>query len=243
MVKILKMIVICALGSMAMSSCLGNKENSAQVYVEVYSVIKSNMGAMYFASDDGIDLYPVNGFDPKWGNVGDRILVGFNYDPYSVSETTTSINITVENLTGVPTHNYALPPSSVDTVGSGVFLFENSSDKHAISAWAVQNYLTVIFSIRYSDASKHTFGFIEEPELFRNDTLFLSLWHNTKEEGKSSTIQSHIALNLSNYSYYLSARDSAIISIKYKAENMYSSEPGDYTYPVIYRKKYNIDGY
>jgi hypothetical protein len=236
MVKILKMIVICILGSMAASSCRGDK---TQVYAEEYSVIKSSTdGTMYFSSDIGIDLYPINGFDSTWGNVGDRKLVGFYYNPYTISQT---MYITVERLIGVPTYDSALPPSSVDTVGNGVFAFGNSSDQYAISTWAAHNYLTVIFSIHYSDGTKHSFGFIEEPELFRNDTLFLSLWHNTKEEGKSSTIQSHIALDLSNYSYYLSARDSTIISIKYKAESTYSSdEPKDYTYPVVYRRKDNI---
>jgi hypothetical protein len=234
------MIVICALGSMAMSSCLGDSNNKAQVYTKEYSVIKSSAGGLYFSSDAEIDLYPTNGFDSKWGNVGDRVLVGFYYNPYAVTETTTKMNITVETLIGVQTDNSALP-SSVDTVGNGVFVFENSGDKHAISAWAVQNYLTAIFWLQYSDATKHSFGFIEEPELFRNDTLFLSLWHNTKEDSNNSTpVQWHIALNLSNYSEYLSARDSTTISIKYKAENPHLQEPEEYTCPVIYRKKYNV---
>jgi hypothetical protein len=237
MVKILKMIVISVFCSAAVSSCLG--DNKTEVFFEMYSVIKLNTsGVMYFSSDDGIDLYPISGFNSKWGEVGDRRLVGFYCNPYTISQSS-SMEITVESLIGVPTYNSALPPSSVDTVGSGVFLSANS-DQSPIYAWAVQNYLTTMFVVRYSDGTKHSFGFIEEPELFRGDTLFLSLWHNTKDEGKSSETQSHISLNLSNYSYYLSARDSTIISIKYKAENRYLEEPEDYTYPVVYRRKDNI---
>jgi hypothetical protein len=236
------MIVICALGSMAMSSCLGDNNNSAQAYAEEYSVVKSNMGILYFSSDAGIDLYPVNGFDSKWGNVGDRILVRFYYDPYAVTETATKMDITVDALFSVPVYDSALP-SSVDTVGSGVFVFDNSGDKHAIAAWAAQNYLTAVFWVKYSDAAKHSFGFIEEPELFRNDTLFLSLWHNSKEDSNNTPAQWHIALNLSWYDYYLSARDSTTVAIRYKAENPYLQEPEEYIYPVIYRKKYNTGSY
>jgi hypothetical protein len=239
MVKILKMIVICTLGSMAVSSCMGDQNDRAQVYAQVYSVIRSNAGVKYFSSDDGIDLYPVNGFDSKWGEDGDRILVGFYYNPYKISENTTRLNITVETLIGVQTDNSALP-STVDTVGNGAFLFADNSNDQAIAAWALQNYLTARFSIRYSDVTKHAFGFIEEPDLFRNDTLFLSLWHNTKEENKNLTVQSHISLNLSQYYPSLSTGDSAIISIKYKAENQNPSDCKDYTYHVVYRKNDNI---
>jgi hypothetical protein len=236
--KIIKMIVVCALGSMALFSCTKGQES--QIYTKVYSVIRSDGTNMYFSSDEGIDLYPVGGYNPQWGGkVGDRMVVGFYYNPYTISENTTRINITVETLIGVQTLNSALP-STVDTVGSGVFVFENSGGQHAISAWASQNYLTAIFAVRYYDATKHTFGFIEEPTLFRNDTLFLSLWHNTKEENQNYTSSSHIALNLSEYENYLSVRDSTVILLKYEAENINSSEVENYSYPVIYRKKYNV---
>jgi hypothetical protein len=237
MIKTLKMIVICAISLAALSSCM--KDNESSVYAEVYSVIKSGAGGMYFYSDDRIALYPVGGFNSQWGKEGDRIVVGFNYNPYTVSESTTRMDITVNNLIGVPTYNSALP-STVDTVGSGVFSFGNSSGStHAINAWAAQNYLTTQFFVQYSNASKHSFGFIEEPELFRNDTLFLSLWHNAKEEGREKSAQSHVALNLSKYGQYLSIRDSTVISIKYKAEKAYS-DTAVYTYPVMYRKGYNL---
>jgi hypothetical protein len=239
MIKTLKMTVICAISLTALSSCM--KDNESSVYTEVYSVIKSGIEGTYFSSDDGIALYPVGGFNSQWGKEGDRIVVGFNYNPYTITENTTRMDITVNSLTGVPTYNSALP-STVDTVGSGVFSFAgNSSNPHAINAWTAQNYLTVQFFIQYSDASKHSFGFIDEPESFRNDTLFLSLWHNAKEEGKEKGAQSHIALNLSNYARYLSIRDSTMIAVKYKAEKLYSSDTKVYTYPVMYRRKYNLE--
>ncbi|MDR1169632.1 MAG: hypothetical protein LBK97_02210 [Prevotellaceae bacterium] len=237
MVKTLKMIVICIFGSAFMSSCLKNSE--APAYTELYSVIKSNTGLTYFSSDQGIDLYPENGiFNPQWGKAGDRILVGFHYYPSTVSENTTKMNITVENLYFVQTLDSALP-STVDTVGFGVFFHDDDNIKNGIIAWAAQNYLTAIFLLKYTDPTKHIVGFIEEDELFRNDTLFLSLWHNAKEEGKSQTARSHMALNLSGYNSYLSARDSTVISIRYDAENLYSSTVDKRTCNVIYRKKYN----
>jgi hypothetical protein len=241
MIKIFKMVMICTLGSVIMSSCIGDKE--PYIYTEIYSVIQSNMGAMYFSSDDGIDLYPANGvFNTDWGSVGDRVVVGFNYNPYKVSETTTRMDITVEILIAIQTSNWALP-STVDTVGSGTFLYDNGNTE-GIYAWTSQNYLTAIFSLRYGDAMQHTFGFIEAPELFRNDTLFLSLWHNTKDKNKSQTAKSHIALNLSNYDYYLSVRDSTVISIKYNAESSYTENVNNYTYNVIYRRTdNNTSGY
>jgi hypothetical protein len=198
---------------------------------------------MYFSSDEGIDLYLENGtFDPKWGKVGDRILVGFYYNPYVVSENTTKMNIKVENLFFVQTLDSALP-STVDTIGSGTFWYENGDNQDGIFAWAAQNYLTAIFFIQYTDPAKHTFGFIEENELFRNDTLFLSMWHNAKNDSKTNTTKSHIALNLSDYGQYLSARDSTVIAIKYNAENSYSSTIDKQTYNVIYRKTYNVGGF
>jgi hypothetical protein len=239
MIKTLKMIVICAISLAALSSCM--KNNEAQISVQVYSVIKSGDGGTYFSSDDGFELYPVGGFNSQWGNVGDRILVGFSYNPYAISETTRRMDITVESLMSVPTYNSALP-STVDTVGSGVFTFGSSSDKHAIFAWAAQNYLTVQFFIQYYDASQHSFGFIEESERYRNDTLFLTLWHNAREQKRDYNAKSHLALNLSDYNDYLSSRDSTVIAIKYKTEKMDSSDTVIYTYPVAYKKKNNISG-
>jgi hypothetical protein len=215
------------------------KDSDARVYAELYSVIKSNMGLMYFSSDDGIDLYLENGtFDTKWGDVGDRILVGFYYNPATIKENTTKLNISVETLIPVQTLRSALP-STVDTVGTGAFLHDDSNQS-GIVAWASQNYLTAIFVVRFSDAAKHTFGFIEETdEVFKNDTLFLTMWHNTKEDSKTQTSRSHIALELSDYDYYLSARDSTVISIKYDGESQYDSDTKEYTYNVMYRKRYN----
>jgi hypothetical protein len=240
MIKIFKMTVICAIGAMTLSSCLD--EQGQQIYTELYSVIKSDGTGMYFSSDEGIDLFPASGFNAQWGTVGDRVVVGFYYNPYTISDETTRLNITVEALLGVQTHDSALP-STVDTVGSGVFALKNTSDKQAIVAWVAQNYLTAVFSIRYTDPAKHIFGFIEESTLFRNDTLFLSLWHNTKESGKNKTSQSHIALNLSDYEDDLSRSDSVVILLKYNAENIHSSEVENYSYPVIYKRAYNLSGY
>jgi hypothetical protein len=193
---------------------------------------------MYFSSDDGIDLYPLNvSYTPDWGNEGDRIVVGFYYNPYTVSENTKRMDINIESLISVQTDRSALP-STVDTVNTGKFVYDNNNSQPGIVAWAIQNYLTARFSVEYNDATKHTFGFIEGPELFRNDTLFLGLWHNTKEDAKTKYAQSHIALNLSNYEQYLSRRDSTIISIKYSAENLNSSN-GNYICNVKYRKKDN----
>jgi hypothetical protein len=194
---------------------------------------------MYFSSDDGIDLYPANmTFDPKWGVEGDRVVVSFHYNPYTVSETTKRMNVDIDRLLAIQTDRSALP-STVDTVGTGKFLYEYHSSQFGIVAWANQNYLTVTFLIKYEDVTKHTFGFIEEPEVFRNDTLFLTIWHNTKENTKVRAAQNHIALNLSNYDRYLSARDSSVISLKYDAENLDSSASQSYTYDVKYYKKYN----
>jgi hypothetical protein len=147
------------------------------------------------------------------------------------------MDITVEILYSIQTHSAALP-STVDTVGNGAFPYENSGEQ-AIAAWIAQNYLTILFSIRYSDATKHTFGFIEEPEPCRNDTLFLSLWHTTKEDGKNRTAKSYIALNLSDYVSYLSARDSTVVAIKYRAENTNTSDINSRTYHAIYRRTNN----
>ncbi|MDR1583848.1 MAG: hypothetical protein LBS55_11455 [Prevotellaceae bacterium] len=235
MVKIFKMIMICTFGSAIMSSCL--KKDDARTYIELYSVIKSSTGNTYFSSDDGINLYP-SSFNPQWGKVGDRVLVGFYYNPYQVAESTTNLNINVERLYLVQTCDSALP-FTVDTVGSGVFFHKNDNNQDGIFAWAMQNYLTVLFYVRYSDETKHTFGFIEEPELFKHDTLFLSMWHNAKEENKTTTSRSHIALNLANYEQLLSVKDSTVISIKYRAENLNSSTANDYIYNVKYYKKYN----
>jgi hypothetical protein len=208
----------------------------------LYSVVKSSSGLTYFASDEGINLYPANGvFNPSWGSDGDRVIVGFYYNPYTVSETTTRMEINVETLISIQTDRSALP-STVDTVGTGLFLHgydAGENGQNGIYAWAAQNYLTAVFFVRYDNAAKHTFGFIEEPELFRNDTLFLTMWHNAKESAKTQVGQSHLALNLSNYSDRLAIRDSTVISIKYNAENLNSSTIGNYVYNVVYRKKEN----
>jgi hypothetical protein len=238
MVKILKMIIVCTLGSVLVTSCM--KDIEPRDYAQLYSVIKSNMGVLYFSSDEGLDLYLANeSFNSQWGGEGDRVLVGFFYNPATITENTTKLNITLESLTPVKTIRTALP-STVDTVGTGLFLHENGSNQNGIVAWAAQNYLTAIFLVRYTDATKHTFGFIEEPEPFRNDTLFLSMWHNAKENGKTQTARSHIALDLSDYDHYLSIRDSTVILLKYSGENLYSSDTGEYTYSVMYRKRHNI---
>jgi hypothetical protein len=130
-------------------------------------------------------------------------------------------------------------PSTADTVGSGVFWHEYDSNKNGIAAWAAQNYLTAMFLIRYTDATKHSYGFSEASEPFRHDTLFLTMWHDAKEDGKTYTSKSHVALELSGYSDYLSIRDSTVISISYRAENPYSSTADKYTYNVMYRKQQN----
>ncbi|MDR1897856.1 MAG: hypothetical protein LBR10_13810, partial [Prevotellaceae bacterium] len=82
----------------------------------------------------------------------------------------------------------------------------------------------------------------EDENLFRNDTLFLNLWHNTKETGNTQIARSHVAVNLSNYDGYLWGRDSTVISIKYKAERLDTSTPATYTYNAMYRRKYNSNG-
>ncbi|MDR1341052.1 MAG: hypothetical protein LBK58_13510 [Prevotellaceae bacterium] len=236
MAKVFKMFFIFAFSSAFLSSCL--KDQESRVYVEIFSVIRSSAGATYFSSDDGIDLYPLNvSYNPDWGSDGDRIVVGFYYNPFTVSETTKRMDINVESLMSVQTDRLALP-STVDTVGTGKFLYDNNSSEAGIVAWTAQNYLTAKFSVEYSDAKKHTFGFIEEPELFRDDTLFLGMWHNTKENSKTKSAKSHIALNLSNYDQYLSRRDSTIISIKYSGEDL-SSSAGNYICNVKYRRKDN----
>jgi hypothetical protein len=223
-------------GSVIMSSC--TKNNDAQIYTEQYSVIKkSDTKGMYFSSDDGMSFYPAS-FNPQWGEVDDRVLVGFYYNPYKVTENTTSMDITVEYLSIVPTSDSALS-STADTIDFEAFFHATNSNEDGIYAWAAQNYLTVLFFVRYGDPEKHTFGFIEEPELFRHDTLFLSMWHEAKENDKTKTSQSHIALNLSDYEQYLSVRDSTVISIKYKAESANSTSAENYIYNAMYRKKYN----
>ncbi|MDR2286351.1 MAG: hypothetical protein LBE04_02575 [Prevotellaceae bacterium] len=238
MVKILKMFIVCMFGSLFMTSCL--KNNELRVYAELYSVIKSSAGTTYFSSDEELDLYLENGsFDPKWGNVGDRVLVGFFYNPTTIAENDTKVNITLENLTSIRTVSSALLPTAADSVGSGTFVYDNNSSQSGIIAWAAQNYLTAIFFVRYTDATKHSFGFIEEPELFHNDTLFFTMWHNAKDDSKTRTSKSHLALDLSGYDNYLSARDSTVISIKYNVENQSSSGTEKYTYNVMYRKRYN----
>ncbi|MDR1886743.1 MAG: hypothetical protein LBQ70_02400 [Prevotellaceae bacterium] len=204
-----------------------------KLYAEYFAVIKSGAGEKYFYTDDGLSLYPPK-FDPKWGEAGDRILVGFFYNPVGLTEETTGLAVSVDNLARIPTHKSALPPTAADSVMTGKFLFDASQNITA-AAWAAQNYLTVQFWVKYNDAAKHTFGFIEENEKYKNDTLFLRLWHNSKETNENKSSYNYIALDLVNYADVLNYADSTVISLKYDVTNAGTNEE-KVEYATYYRK-------
>ncbi|MDR3245596.1 MAG: hypothetical protein LBT50_04115 [Prevotellaceae bacterium] len=228
MIKKIQTIVLLLSGFLIFYSC---RYKEPKLYAESFSVIHSSSAGNYFYSDEGFVLYPAE-FDPKWGKDGDRVLVGFYYNPTITSST---ISITVEKVTPIPTHTSALP-ASVDTVGTGKFVHDESK-YYTTYARAAQNFLTVSYFLKYNDAAKHSTGFIEEDELYRNDTLFLKIWHNTKESGEESVLNGYMALDLSCYDQYLkySYADSTIISIKYDVINAGSSEEKT-GYLVYYRE-------
>jgi hypothetical protein len=206
-------------------------------YAERYSVIRSGTGGTYFTTDNGLELYP-GSFDPTKGDVGNRVYIGFSYNPTEVSTTTTKLNITLQSLSHVPTsYNGALPSSSADTVGTGQLYYDSISSLTTF-AWLAQNFMTIQFFVKYNDGSKHSFGFIEEPELYRNDTLFLKIWHNSKDTDENSIASSHIALDFKylKYSDYLASRDSTIISVKYDVVYP-SGDIAEKTGYLTYRKK------
>jgi hypothetical protein len=193
------------------------------------------MGAIYFTTDDGLTLTP-DYFDPTWGAEGNRVYIGFSYNPEQA--TTSKINITLQSLMHLITYYQgALPPSSADTVGTGKFYYDESNSRTTF-AWLAQNFLTVQFFLKYaSDGSKHSFGFIEEPKLYSNgkDTLFLKIWHNTKETDENLVAPTHMALDLKYYNE-LTYRDSTTISIKYDVVYP-SGESDEKTGYLTYRKK------
>jgi hypothetical protein len=214
MIKIFKTVLPLLCGIFVLYSC---DSREPEVYTTSLCIIKSNGDASYFSSDDGFNLVPAS-FNPQWGEDGDRVIVGFYYNPAIVSSTTNSINIKVESLIRIPTYKSVLP-SSVDTVGTGKFLYDASAGK-TTEAWIAQDYLTVLFWVQYTDASKHSFGFIEEDiSPYKNDTLFLRLWHNSRETGELNNSYAYMALNLDCYKDYLNRIDSTVISLKYDAQN------------------------
>jgi hypothetical protein len=207
-----------------------------EMYAESFSVIKSPAGGTaYFSADEGINLRPTT-FDSKWGKDGDRVIVGFYYNPAAVTSTASSITVAVENLTRIPTYQRALPSSSADTVGSGKFL-DDGTINGSTGAWIAQDYLTVRFWLKYTDGTKHNFGFIEENEDYRsNDTLFLRLWHNTKETGTTNKSFAYMALNLKHYSDYLNSADSTTVAVKYDMQKSDGTNEEKIEY-LTYRKK------
>jgi hypothetical protein len=230
MIKKIKTVLILLCSLVLLHSC---DTGDPKMYAESFSVIRSSDAGKYFSSDEGINLIP-SGFDPKWGEVGDRVVVGFHYNPTNVTQSTTTMNINVETLIRIPTSRSALP-ATVDTVGTGKFLYDKDSNK-TTEAWIAQDYLTVQFWLEYSDGSKHFFGFIEENELYRNDTLFLRMWHNAKETEKSKNSYGYMSLSLDTYMSYLNRADSAIIALKYNISNV-EEQHNEKIKHVTYRRK------
>jgi len=229
MLKKLKTIFILLPGLCLFHSCVTSGDSSS--YTEMYAVIRSNVGAVYFTTDNGLTLIP-DQFDPTWGEDGDRVYIGFNYTP--VVEGTTKLNITLQTLEHLLTDK-ALSPLSADTVGTGQFYHDESVGRTTF-AWLAQNFMTVHFYVKYTSGAKHKFGFIEEPKLYSNnlDTMFLKLWHNTYEPGETVG-DTHIALDLKYYEG-LTVHDSAVISVKYDVVYP-SGEIGEKTGYVTYRRK------
>jgi hypothetical protein len=240
MVKVFKIIFVFTISSMFLFSC---STREARSFVQLHSVIKSSADQKYFSSDQGISLFPANGiFNPDWGKEGDRVIVGFYYDPYAVSENTKRMDITVETLVAIETHSSALRSDTInaDSLETGSFLRGYSGNPDGIYAWTAQNYLTAVFFVQYENEKKHSFGFIADPQPFSYDTLHLTMWHKSDEKVPLNKIgQSYLALNLSDYKDRLSMRDSTVISIKYKSQNYNSSTVEDLYFDAIYRKKDN----
>jgi hypothetical protein len=235
MIKKFKTVLIFACGIITLYSC-DNNNDDAKVYRESFSVIKSNGDVNYFSSDEGINLFPTT-FDPKWGEDRDRVIVGFHYNPAEISSATDSLNINVEKLIRIPTSKFVLPPSA-DTVETGKFLYD-ANNNITTTAWVAQNYLTVRFWLKYTDDSKHSFGFIEETELYKHDTLFIRLWHDTEETNETKSSYAYTALDLNYFSYLLNHSDSAVISLKYNALNPDGTSGEKANYVMYHRETGN----
>jgi hypothetical protein len=234
MINIIKSLLTLLCGIFTLYSC---NIREAESYTKSFAVIKSSETASYFLSDDGFNLIPQS-FKTLWGSDGDKVLLGFYYNPATVSTATNSININVETVIRIPTYRSVLP-SHTDTVGTGIFLYDVNASM-TTDAWIAQNYLTVMFWIKYTDASKHSFGFIEENDSpYRNDTLFLRLWHNANETNESKNSYVYMALNLDCYKDYLNYADSTIISLKYDAQNSIGTTEKKAGYVTYHRKSGN----
>jgi hypothetical protein len=124
----------------------------------------------------------------------------------------------------------------VDTVGTGNLLYDENNNI-TTAAWVAQNYLTVRFWFKYTDVTKHSFGFIEEKEIYK-DSLFLRLWHNTSETNETKNAYTYVSLDLNCFNYLLNYSDSTVISLKYDALNS-NGIPEEKAEYIMYHRKTN----
>ncbi|MDR2465950.1 MAG: hypothetical protein LBD35_01045 [Prevotellaceae bacterium] len=209
----IKLLLLAVAAVATAASCM--KKSTSRYYEADIAVIQEN----YFLQDIGTKMIPSNGWKDTWGQHGDRVFLTYYYDAYDFNSETNSLPIEVDEVAKIQTEYRALPHSSADTVGTASFLLREG--EFNTSAWNIPDFLTVQFFFYYSnDSSKsHTFGFVEDDPLFRNDTLNLRFWHKTNETTKTNVVRNFVSLRLDSYKHYLNQSDTAFVSIKYLEEN------------------------
>jgi hypothetical protein len=200
--------------TMTATSCM--KKSTSRIYDGDLAVIKDN----YFLRDMGTKMIPSNGWNSNWGQQGDRVFITYYYDAYTFNYEANSYPAEIDEVAKIQTESRALPASSIDTVGTASLLFREGELN--TYAWNIPDFLTTGFFFYYTDdkSKSHTFGFVEEDPLFRNDTLFLRLWHKTNETAKTNIVRNFVSLKLDDYKQYLNQSDTTFISLKYLEENV-----------------------
>lgn len=214
-----KIIILAIAMNIGATACM--KESKSRIYDGNLAVVKDN----YFLTDAGIKMIPSNGWKSDWGQSGDRVFITYFYDAYAFDQSSNSFNIELDGIAQVQTESRALPASSSDTVGTANFLLREPD--YRTYAWTIPDFLTAEFFFYYSDdkTKSHTFGFVEEEPLYRNDTLFFRLWHKTNETAKSQVVRNFVSLRLNSYGGYLNRSDTTYISLKYIEENVNGGTP------------------
>ncbi|MDR2423546.1 MAG: hypothetical protein LBD59_02340 [Prevotellaceae bacterium] len=193
------------------------KNREPSVYSEGFAVVREASGSIkFFSGDDGSKMVPENNvWNQEWGNTGDRVYVRFNYNPYAVSDKA-EVYVSVQSVTRIRMDERALDPTTVDADTLQVpFLSYGNYDAHTK---AIQGFLTVLLYTKYANPAKHSFGFLEESNLTGHDTLFLKMWHSSRETAEPTSIGEHLlALKIDSYVDRFYA-DTVIIALKYNAE-------------------------
>jgi hypothetical protein len=210
MLKILKAILVTTAAGILGTACLSEGENRFSTYH--LAIIKNDVNGTYFWADNGDNYFPPGDFNSKWGKVGDRVILSGYYDPTKV--TTNNITLlSVASVVPVQVEKKALEYGN-DSIGDANFLLMNDNNFPS-NVWAVHGYLTACYWIYFNNTQNHAVGFAEENPLFRNDTLFLNLWHTSTDTDENSQVgYSYVSLDLSNYRTLLSK--SSIIAVKFK---------------------------